>query len=69
MNAQRKLRSISNFTQAGVGMGKHHVATEAEMFAESGHSCYSEGWAAGYLQAMQTVAKFVQDTLEDNNGE
>lgn len=67
--SDRKLRSIQRFTEAGVFMGKHHVETEREMFLESNHSCYSEGWAAGYLRAMQTVAEFVADTVKEDGSD
>lgn len=67
MSADRKLSSISNFTQAGVSMGKHHVKQAAEMFELDNHSCYGEGWAAGYLRAMQIVAEFVEETVKEGS--
>lgn len=54
--------------EAAVEVAKSHVAREAEMFADTNHSCYSEGWAAGYLAAMLTVAKFTEDTIVSQPG-
>ena len=61
------LDSIAGFSKAGVAMGNIHVKRESEIFEQTGHSCYSEGWAAGYLAAMKTVAQFVEDTLKETS--
>lgn len=64
--SRRRLESIVNFSRAGVYMGKVHVEREREMFEKTDHSCYTEGWAVGYLAAMQTVAEFIDKTLRDD---
>ena len=54
-----RMRSIKNFSDAGVGMGKVHRERAYEEFEQSGESGYSEGWAAGYSAAMDIINEFV----------
>lgn len=56
---------IDNFVQAGVHMGKVHMTKALDEFHETGHSCYSEGWAAGFSEAMRIVKNYVAGTIED----
>lgn len=64
-NAADLLVSIRQFARAGVAMGKVHVERERRLFVDTNHSCYTEGWAAGYLAAMATVEQFIEDTVGD----
>ena len=63
--SSRRLQRIVAFSRAGVVMGKVHVEREREMFEQTDHSCYTEGWAVGYLAAMQTMAEFIDNALRD----
>jgi len=65
MNSRSKLDSIARFAKAGAVMGTLHVNHARKEFDESGHSCYEEGWARGYLVAMETVEKFILDTIAE----
>lgn len=60
-----RLRSIKNFSDAGVGMGKVHRARAYEEFEKSGESGYSEGWAAGYSAAMDIINEYVSREYEE----
>jgi len=59
-DAERELRSIANFVMAGVGVGKVRRKEEYDKFDETGESGYSEGYAEGFLRAMQLVADFIE---------
>ena len=58
-DAERELRSIANFVMAGVGVGKVRRKEEYDKY-ETGESGYSEGYAEGFLRAMQLVADFIE---------
>jgi hypothetical protein len=45
---------------AGVGVGKVRVRESQEEFDRTGESGYSEGYAEGFLRAMQLVADFIE---------
>ncbi len=59
--AERELRSITNFVMAGVGMGKVRRKEALEEFDRTGESGYTEGYAEGFLRAMQLVADFIEN--------
>lgn len=63
-----KLRSIERFLKAGLSMGDLYVRQAQEEFEDTQHSCYNEGWAVGYRQAVEMIDKFVADTLRDEVG-
>ena len=67
MNSKSKLSSIARFTRAGSAMGNIQVNRARDEFDSTGHSCYKEGWAAGYLAAMEVVERFVADTIAEVN--
>lgn len=58
--AQQELDSVHRFAQAGVAMGKVHMDRAWEELEETGHSCYQEGWAAGYAQAFKLMLDFIE---------
>ena len=60
-----KLESIRRFSKAGLSMADIHVRRAHEEFEETGHSCFNEGWAAGYRAAMETMEKFIGDTIAE----
>lgn len=59
-DAERELRSITNFVMAGVGVGKVRRQEEYDKFDQTGESGYGEGYAEGFLRAMQLVADFIE---------
>ena len=59
-DAERELRSITNFVMAGVGVGKVRREEESKKFEQTGESGYSEGYAEGFLRAMKLVADFIE---------
>jgi hypothetical protein len=64
-SAEQRLGSIKRFSDAGVSMGRVHVERAHEEFVESGHSCYNEGWAAGFAKAMEIINEYVSREVEE----
>lgn len=60
-----KLASIQRFLKAGLAMADIQIRRAQEEFDQTQHSCYTEGWAAGYRAAMETVDGFVGETVMD----
>lgn len=63
MSEQPKLDSIQRFLKAALSMADIHTRRAQEEVDETGHSCYSEGWAAGYQAAVQMIDKFVGEAV------
>ena len=66
MSAADDMESVRSFLKAGQMMAKIHVDRALADF--DGHSCYDEGWAAGYSAAMKVVADFVADVTKEPTG-
>jgi hypothetical protein len=64
-SAESRLASIKRFSDAGVSMGKVHTQREYEEFERTGHSCYGEGWAAGFARAMDIINEYVSREVEE----
>ena len=65
MSDRQKLDSILRFANAAVSMGNIQVNRAQEEFDETGHSCYTEGWARGYLSAVEMLHKYIADTIAE----
>lgn len=63
-----KLRSIERFLKAALSMSDLYVRQAREEFEQTQHSCYNEGWSAGYQQAVTMIDKFVADTMREEVG-
>jgi hypothetical protein len=60
------IERVQNFVNAGVSLGQIHLDRAiAEGVDQTGHSCFAEGHAAGFKEAMRIVANYVQSAIED----
>jgi hypothetical protein len=62
-----KLASVQRFLKAGLAMADIQARRAQESFEKTQHSCYEEGWAAGYRAAMETVDGFVGATVMEDS--
>jgi hypothetical protein len=59
------IERVQNFVSAGVAMGRVKMLDAMKEFEETGHSCYQEGYAGGFGEAMKIVLNFVDGVIAD----